>query len=100
MQEVVMSYSPGDWVALTRSVDGVPAGARGKVTSTGFFGGLDIELSTGARLVDVDAANVIKAAQPRSTGGDGCGLALVVAAGTASVVVAAARAWAGVRWGL
>ena len=66
-----MPYSPGDWVELTRSVDGVPAGTRGKVTSTGFFGGLDIELSTGARLVDVDAAHVSKAAPPRSNTGDG-----------------------------
>ena len=95
-----MSYSPGDWVELTRSVDGVPAGARGKVTSTGFFGGLDIELSTGARLVDVDAAHVIKTARPSPHSGDGCGLAVVVAAGTASVGVAAVRAWAGARWGL
>lgn len=95
-----MSHSPGDWVELTRSVDGIPAGARGRVTSTGFLGGVDIELSTGARLINVDAANV-KAASPRANSGDGCGLALVaVAAGAASFAVAVARAWAGARWGL
>jgi hypothetical protein len=97
-----MSYSTGDWVELTRSVDGIPAGQRGKVTSTGFLGGLDIELSTGARLINVDAANV-KAAppSPSPSTGDGCGLALVaVAAGAASFVTAVARAWAGARWGL
>jgi hypothetical protein len=95
-----MSHSPGEWVELTRNVDGVPAGKRGKVTSTGFTGGLDIELASGARLVNVDAVNV-KAASPSPKTGDGCGLALVgLAAGTASVVVALVRAWDTARWGL
>ena len=95
-----MSHSPGEWVELTRNVDGVPAGKRGRVTSTGFTGGLDIELASGARLVNVDSANVKSApASPKT--GDGCGLALVgIAAGTASVVVALARAWGSARWGL
>jgi hypothetical protein len=97
---IVMSHSPGDWVELTRSVDGVPAGKRGQVTSTGFTGGLDIKLSTGARLLNVDAADV-KAVPPSPSAGDGCGLALVaVAAGAVSFVAAAARAWTGARWGL
>jgi hypothetical protein len=95
-----MSYSPGDWVELTRTVDGVPAGQRGMVTSTGFLGGLDIELSAGGRLINVDASNV-KAAPPSPNTGDGCGLAVLgLAAGTASVVVTLMRAWAGARWGL
>lgn len=95
-----MPHAPGDWVELTRTVDGVPAGQRGHVTSTGFTGGLDIKLSTGARLLNVDAANV-KSVPPSSNTGDGCGLALVaVAAGATSFAVAAAKAWAGARWGL
>ena len=94
-----MSHSPGDWVELTRSVDGIPAGKRGRITSTGFLGGLDIELSTGARLINVDASNV-KPAPPSPSTGDGCGLALVaLVTGTASFVVAVTRAWAGLRWG-
>ena len=96
---VVMSYSPGDWVELTRSVDGIPAGTRGKVTSTGFVGGLDIQLSTGARLVNVDATNV-KTASPSPNTGDGCGLALVgMASGAASLLGAVFTAWATARWG-
>lgn len=95
-----MSYSPGDWVELTRTVDGVPAGQRGKVSSTGFLGGLDIELSTGGRLINVDAADV-KAAPPSPSTGDGCGFALVgLTAGTATIVVTLVRAWTGARWGL
>ena len=95
-----MSHSRGDWVELTRSVDGIPAGKRGKITSTGFLGGLDIELSTGARLINVDAAHV-KPAPPSPSTGDGCGLALVgMVAGAATFVGALARAWAGARWGL
>lgn len=95
-----MSHSTGDWVELTRSVDGIPAGTRGQVTSTGFLGGLDIRTSTGARLINVDATNV-KAAPPSPNTGGGCGLALMaVAAGAASFAVAVARAWAGARWGL
>lgn len=95
-----MSHSPGEWVELTRTVDGVPAGKRGRVTSTGFMGGLDIELSSGARLINVDCADV-KAAPPSPNTGDGCGLALVgLAAGTASAVAALVRAWSVARWGL
>ena len=95
-----MSYSPGDWVELTRTVDGVPAGQRGKVASTGFLGGLDIELSTGLRLINVDSVDV-KAAPRSPNAGDGCGLTVVgLAVGTASAVVTLSWAWAGARWGL
>jgi hypothetical protein len=95
-----MSYSPGEWVELTRTVDGVPAGRRGKVSSTGFLGGLDIKLSNGGRLINVDAADV-KPAPPSPSTSDGCGLALVgLTAGTAAIVATLLRAWAGVRWGL
>jgi hypothetical protein len=92
-----MAYSPGDWVELVHDVDGVSAGQRGKVTSTGFLGGLDIELSTGVRLVGVDPLKV-KATAPRSASAD-TGCAAVGLAGLASTVTAVALAWARARWG-
>lgn len=95
-----MSHSPGDWVELVRSVEGTSAGHRGKVTSTGFLGDLDIELTSGARLVGVDAS-AVKAAPPPSNSGDGgCALVSVgLVAGATTVVAAVATAWARARWG-
>jgi hypothetical protein len=93
-----MSYSPGDWVELVRDVDGVPAGHRGKVTSTAFLGGLDIELSTGARLVGVDPL-AVKTAPPGSASAE-TGCAVVGLAGLASIVGAVVVVWARARWGV
>ena len=95
-----MSYSPGDWVELVRTVDGSPAGLRGKVTSTGFVGDLDIELADGTRLTGVDVS-AVKAAPPSPSSGDGgCGLALIgLASGSAAVLGAAIAAWTRARWG-
>lgn len=91
-----MSYSPGDWVELVRTVNGNPAGLRGKVTSTGFVGDLDIQLANGTRLTGVDLS-AVKAAPPSPSSGDGgCGLVLI---GTASVIGAVVAAWARTRWG-
>lgn len=92
-REVAMSYSPGDWVELVREVDGAPVGRRGKVTSTGFLGQLDIELTTGARLVGVDAS-AVKPAPPGSTSDSGCAVTAVV------VLAAAVAAWSRARWGV
>jgi hypothetical protein len=89
-----MSYSPGDWVELVQDVEGVAVGQRGKVTSTGFFGGLDIELSTGARLVGVDPLAVKAAPASADTGCAVTGLA-----GLASIAAVVAVAWSRARWG-
>lgn len=99
-RQSVMSYSPGDWVELVLNVEGASAGQRGKVTSTGFLGELDIELANGNRLVGVDAA-AVKAAPPSLHSGDGgCAAALTgLAAGLATLVAAVATAWARTRWG-
>ena len=95
-----MSYSPGDWVELTRTVEGCAAGQRGKVTSTGFLGGLDIELSNGTQLAGVDPS-AVKPASPGSNSGDGgCALTLMcVAAGSAALVATAVSALTRARWG-
>ena len=95
-----MSYSPGDWVELVRAVDGSQAGLRGKVTSTGFVGDLDIELANGTRLTGVDES-AVKAAPPSPSSGDGgCALALVgLASGAAAVAGALVSAWTQARWG-
>ncbi|HEX3783298.1 MAG TPA: hypothetical protein VHX38_26835 [Pseudonocardiaceae bacterium] len=93
-----MACQPGDWVELVRDVDGGRAGQRGKVTSTAFLGGLDIELSNGVHLQDTDAS-AVRAESPSSTSGDG-GCALVgVAAGVATVAAAVVAGWTRARWG-
>ena len=95
-----MSYSPGDWVELVRSVDGSPAGLRGKVTSTGFVGDLDIELANGTRLTGVDESAVKSAPPSPSSGDGGCALAVIgVASGAAAVLVTVVSAWTRARWG-
>jgi hypothetical protein len=90
-----MSYSPGDWVELVRDVDGGSTGQRGRVTSTGFLGGLDIELTTGRRLVGVDPTAVRAASVTSAPGDTGCAVAALV--GAAFMVAAA---WSRLRWGL
>lgn len=92
-----MPYAPGDWVELVRAVNGAPVGQRGKVTSTGFLGELDIQLSTGARLVGVDAS-VVKHAAPDSPL-DSTGCAVTGLVGVASIVTAFMAAWSRVRCG-
>lgn len=92
-----MSYAPGDRVEFARAVDGVGVGQRGKVTSTGFLGGLDIQLTSGARVVGVDAS-AVKAAPPGwSHGSTGC--AVTALAGLASIVGSVVVAWSPARWG-
>lgn len=91
-----MSYSPGDWVELVRDVDGGSTGQRGRVTSTGFLGGLDIELSTGRRLTGVDPTAV--RAAPAMSHDAGCAVTGLV--GLASTIAALTTAWARLRWGL
>jgi hypothetical protein len=93
----VVPYSPGDGVELVRAVDGVPAGQRGRVTSTGFLGELDIQLTSGVRLVGVDAS-AVKAAPAVAVAGD-TGCVVVGLAGLASMVAAAVVAWSRSRWG-
>lgn len=96
--EAVVSYSAGDWVELVREVDGAPAGGRGKVTSTGFLGQLDIQLTTGARLMGVDAS-AVKSAPPGSASGDS-GCAVTALAVLASAIAAVGVAWSRARWGV
>jgi hypothetical protein len=93
--ETIMSYSPGDWVELVRDVDGGSTGQRGRVTSTGFLGGLDITLTTGGRLTGVDPT-AVRAAPAMSAPRD-AGCAVVSLVGLAYAV---ATAWARLRWGL
>jgi hypothetical protein len=90
-----MSYSPGDWVELVRDVDGGLTGQRGRVTSTGFLGGLDIELTTGRRLVGVDPTAVRSAPVTSAAGDAGCAVA-----GLVGVAFTVAVAWSRLRWGL
>lgn len=71
-----MSFSPGDRVELTRDVEGVPQGTRGKVSSTGFMGGCDIEFDDGRRLTDVSPEVLTHAPAGASSGGSsGCAVA-------------------------
>lgn len=92
-----MSYAPGDWVEFVHAVDSAPVGQRGKVTSTGFLGGLDIQLTTGTRLVGIDASAVQPAAPDSPSGSTGCAVTGLV--GLASMVAAVVVAWSRVRWG-
>lgn len=91
------TFSPGDRVELTRDVEGVPQGSRGKVTSTAFLGDCDIEFDDGRRLTGVSTEALTHAPAGSGSGGSGCavaGLALASAAG------AAVAAWTRGRWGI
>lgn len=93
-----MSYSPGDRVELTREVEGVPQGARGKVTSTGFMGGCDIEFDDGRRLSDVSPEVLTHAPSGSGSGGSsGCAVVGLAVLGAAATV---ATAWTRGRWGI
>ncbi|GGM83963.1 hypothetical protein GCM10012275_63210 [Longimycelium tulufanense] len=85
--------SVGDWVRLARDVGGAPAGARGRVTSTGFFGDVDLELEDGRRLTGVPSDAVASAGDSGEEGGTGCVVLGLVLLGTA--VTAAATWWGG-----
>lgn len=92
-----MPFEPGDRVELTRDVEGVPQGARGKVTSTGFLGGCDIAFDDGRRLTDVSPEVLTHAPAGASSGGSGCAVVALAALGAlGAVVTAAARG----RWGV
>lgn len=92
-----MSYAPGDWVEFVRAVDGTPVGQWGKVTGTGFLGGLDIQVSSGVGLVGVDASAVKDAAPDWSSDSTDCEVTGLV--GPASVVAAVVVARSRARWG-
>lgn len=90
-----MAFGPGDWVELVRDVAGGSAGHRGKVTSTGFFGGLDIRLENGTRIRDVDPTNVVASGPSSSSGsgGWGCAVLALLTAGTTAAAVASSAPW-------
>jgi hypothetical protein len=92
-----MSYSPDDWVELVRAVDGVQVGQRGKVTGTGFLGEVDIQLTTGARLVGLDASAVEAARSGTAFGDTGCVVASLVS--LAPIIAAVVTTWSRARWG-
>lgn len=93
-----MAFEPGDRVELTRDVEGVPQGSRGKVTTTGFMGGCDVEFDDGRRLTDVSPEALTHApAGSGSSGGSGC---VVAGLALASVAGAAVAAWTRGRWGV
>jgi hypothetical protein len=93
-----VAFTPGDWVELVRDVPGASTGQRGKVTSTGFFGGLDIHLENGNRVRGVDASAVVASGPSNIHASSGPGrsstaLFLVVAV----LVAIAVGVWLG--WG-
>ncbi|ONF73945.1 hypothetical protein [Amycolatopsis keratiniphila] len=81
---------------LVRAVEGGgSAGHRGKVTSTGFLGGLDIELENGTRLRGVDPTAVVASGPSNASSSSGWGCAVVALAtlGGAAAAVAALVPW-------
>lgn len=66
-----MAFAVGDWVEFVRDVRGASRGHRGKVTSTGFLGGLDIHLENGDRVRGVDPSAVVASSpsNPNATTG-------------------------------
>lgn len=92
------TFSPGDRIELTRDVEGVPQGSRGKVTSTAFLGDCDIEFDDGRRLTGVSTEVLTHApAGSGSAGSSGC---VVAGLALASVAGAALAAWTRGRWGV
>lgn len=93
-----MAFEPGDWVELVRDVPGGTAGQRGRVSTTGFLGGLDIELENGKTLRGVDAVAVVASGPSnQASGGMGCAVLAVIAGGA---VAAAVTAWNHGGWSL
>ncbi|MGH9057920.1 MAG: hypothetical protein ACRDZY_00155 [Acidimicrobiales bacterium] len=90
-----MAFGPGDWVELVRAVEGGSVGHRGKVTSTGFLGGLDIHLENGTRLRGVDATAVVASSPSNSSrsGRWGCAVLALLTVGGAAAAVATLAPW-------
>ncbi|MCI2423064.1 hypothetical protein MOQ72_37170 [Saccharopolyspora sp. K220] len=89
------SPNVGDWVELVREVDGAGSGTRGRVTSTGFLGGVDITTESGHQITGVPADAVRRApAGTSSPGGDlGCAVIAVALTTTAAGVAAITSGW-------
>jgi hypothetical protein len=90
-----VAFGPGDWVELVRDVGNGSAGHRGKVTSTGFLGGLDIQLENGRRLRDVDPSAVVASGPSGSSGsrGWGCAVLALFTIGSTAAAVATLALW-------
>ncbi|RJQ70556.1 hypothetical protein D5S17_28930 [Pseudonocardiaceae bacterium YIM PH 21723] len=76
-------------------MEGQPTGSRGKITSTGIFGDLDLQLDNGSRItVNQDAVEYTSAG---GSGGDmGCS---VVLAAVLTGAAALAATWTSGWWG-
>jgi hypothetical protein len=87
-----VAYDVGNWVRFTRSVDGAAEGQKGKVTSTGWTGDLDITLENGSVVKGVDSG-AVQHSSPGSSNSPCLVVALALIGGLAGL------GWAAVELG-
>lgn len=84
----------GTWVEFTRDYEQARAGDRGRVTSTGMFGGHDITMEGGGQVTGVPADALRRAPGGTSGGGDlGCAVTVIALVSAAAVAAAGAVGW-------